>query len=338
MKNLIIILLASLFILGSLKSQDWQEKKDTIFTKSGVIIGGATGSDNSQLTVLSKYNIYGGGGYGILSKHSTNHTYLDFSTKSRIGYSSLWRSQAQCAAIGASLYLKKDNASTYDSHSGGGFFTCEFDNYSPYSMSDNIHFLGGIYSTIKGSIATYPNESAISAVIGNDQIKSSKTYGGYFVGRGYFSDNLGVGTKSPRAKVEIANGDIYISDIDKGIIMKSPDGSCWRGALDNSGTLVFKSIECPKDETTSQRLTLSSNATLEYSGPGQNEIVLDLGQKQFDKISYNIFRTDGEYITSGLLDSNDLKVDISVLGSGIYVIELFDSNRNRIDSREFTIL
>ena len=35
------------------------------------------------------------------------------------------------------------------------------------------------------------------------------------------------------------NGDVYIEDIDKGIIMKSPDGRCWRGQLDNNGTLNF---------------------------------------------------------------------------------------------------
>jgi hypothetical protein len=56
---------------------------------------------------------------------------------------------------------------------------------------------------------------------------------------------IGFGTKNPKAKVEVADGDVYISSIDKGIIMISPDGQCWRGTINNSGTLEFTSVECP---------------------------------------------------------------------------------------------
>ena len=56
---------------------------------------------------------------------------------------------------------------------------------------------------------------------------------------------VGLGTENPKAKLEITDGDIYISDIDKGIIMKSPDGNCWRGVLDNSGNLNFSATTCP---------------------------------------------------------------------------------------------
>ena len=56
---------------------------------------------------------------------------------------------------------------------------------------------------------------------------------------------VGLGTEDPKAKLEVTDGDIYISDIDKGIIMKSPDGNCWRGVLDNSGSLSFSGVVCP---------------------------------------------------------------------------------------------
>ncbi|MCO5266774.1 MAG: hypothetical protein M9948_12990 [Lentimicrobium sp.] len=45
--------------------------------------------------------------------------------------------------------------------------------------------------------------------------------------------NVGIGTIEPSAKLQVANGDIFIEDIDRGIIMKSPDGHCWRGILNN---------------------------------------------------------------------------------------------------------
>jgi hypothetical protein len=56
---------------------------------------------------------------------------------------------------------------------------------------------------------------------------------------------VGIGTPSPTAKLEIADGDIYIKDIGKGIIMTSPNGQCWRGTINNSGVLQFSAIHCP---------------------------------------------------------------------------------------------
>lgn len=59
------------------------------------------------------------------------------------------------------------------------------------------------------------------------------------------SGNIGIGTDSPNAKLEIADGDVYIKDINKGIIMTSPDGQCWRGTINNSGVIEFSAITCP---------------------------------------------------------------------------------------------
>lgn len=57
--------------------------------------------------------------------------------------------------------------------------------------------------------------------------------------------SLGLGISAPRAKVDIADGDVYIANSSNGIIMKSPDGTCARGTLTNSETLAFTSVACP---------------------------------------------------------------------------------------------
>jgi hypothetical protein len=57
--------------------------------------------------------------------------------------------------------------------------------------------------------------------------------------------NIGIGITDPSAKVEVAAGDIYIRDINRGVIMKSPDGQCWRGTIGNDGVLHFIAIPCP---------------------------------------------------------------------------------------------
>ena len=47
------------------------------------------------------------------------------------------------------------------------------------------------------------------------------------------------------AKVSVKGGDVYIDDISKGVIMKSPDGNCWRLTINNSGSIVTTSVACP---------------------------------------------------------------------------------------------
>lgn len=56
---------------------------------------------------------------------------------------------------------------------------------------------------------------------------------------------LGLGTEMPKAKIEVANGDVYVSDPSKGIILKSPNGNCWRVTVDNTGNFVRTQITCP---------------------------------------------------------------------------------------------
>lgn len=43
----------------------------------------------------------------------------------------------------------------------------------------------------------------------------------------------------------IKQNDVYIENIGSGVIMKSPNGDCWRVTVDNSGNFVSTSITCP---------------------------------------------------------------------------------------------
>lgn len=57
--------------------------------------------------------------------------------------------------------------------------------------------------------------------------------------------NIGIGTSNPAAKVQVASGDVYIQDVNRGVIMKSPDGSCWRMTVSNAGAPVLTKVACP---------------------------------------------------------------------------------------------
>ena len=57
--------------------------------------------------------------------------------------------------------------------------------------------------------------------------------------------NVGIGTNSPKAKLEITDGDVYVTDTSKGIILTSPGGNCYRITVADDGSLVTTSITCP---------------------------------------------------------------------------------------------
>ncbi len=56
---------------------------------------------------------------------------------------------------------------------------------------------------------------------------------------------VGVGTADPRSKLHISSGDVYIDNSANGVILTSPNGSCFRVTVDNAGSLSATSITCP---------------------------------------------------------------------------------------------
>lgn len=49
----------------------------------------------------------------------------------------------------------------------------------------------------------------------------------------------------PKSRLHVFNGDINVDQIGRGIILKSPNGNCWRVTIDNNGEFVRTAIACP---------------------------------------------------------------------------------------------
>jgi hypothetical protein len=63
------------------------------------------------------------------------------------------------------------------------------------------------------------------------------------------TSNIGIGGTLPavsaKSRLHVFNGDINVDQIGSGIIMKSPNGNCWRVTVDNTGAFVSTAITCP---------------------------------------------------------------------------------------------
>lgn len=107
--------------------------------------------------------------------------------------------------------------------------------------TDKYTDFGQVLSTGRGLIVRASAEDGIiKFLLGQDEMNSS-------VERMRLTNdgNLGVGTEAPVSRIHVANGDVYIENISNGVIMKSPNGDCWRMTINDDGSMKTTSIPCP---------------------------------------------------------------------------------------------
>ena len=57
--------------------------------------------------------------------------------------------------------------------------------------------------------------------------------------------DIGIGTTTPQTQLPLSNGDFYLDNSANGVIIKSPNNSCWKITVDNTGALTTISVTCP---------------------------------------------------------------------------------------------
>ncbi|HPE77235.1 MAG TPA: T9SS type A sorting domain-containing protein [Draconibacterium sp.] len=146
--------------------------------------------------------------------------------------------------------------------------------------------------------------------------------------------NIGIGTIEPTTKLQIADGDIYISDIEKGIIMKSPDGECWRGTLNNAGILEFTKIACPELTSSVNFISNKSKEIVIYPNPTDNQVDIILENSENISLKLQVFDVNGSVIKSQEINQNQKSVNIQNFPSGIYLFKISDNNGNEICTKK----
>lgn len=191
-------------------------------------------------------------------------TYLHAHSDLRLSYLSAFPSGT--GAFG--IYSVMDNITSLTTTSGytgygtSGFFTTSVtDPLSAGPVSGKTFWVAAVYGALNGSVTQFPATGAFSAIIGRDLINhtpndysvlANNTFAAYFVGKGYFSDNVGINTTgAPSTKLEIKGtsgttlkivdgnqgaGKILVSDADGVASWSSGASSLAWSLTGNSGT------------------------------------------------------------------------------------------------------
>lgn len=205
------IIYTSILLLFTLTTYgQWTDGTGTVYvnpTTTKVGIGTST--------PLYPLHVDAGTSSGITSRFlkNFNGTYVSANVESRDCAVSNHSIQGQGSAqMGLMTIRNSTSSSSAKSYSGAGVFTTVLDGYE--SAGSNTIYVGGTLNRIKGTIYDAGDESIFASVTALDEINLNQTWAGYFDGKAYFSERVGIGTTSPDINYMLSiNGKIRAKEV-----------------------------------------------------------------------------------------------------------------------------
>lgn len=114
--------------------------------------------------------------------------------------------------------------------------------------------------------------------------------------------------------------------------MKSPDGQCWRGTVDNFGSLNFTLITCPENVSVATGGTKTSTHILISPNPTENNVRLRIEDLELKKLKYFVFDVNGKILDQGKIRNSEQIIELASFISGIYLIKIIDKKGNIIST------
>ncbi len=139
----------------------------------------------------------------------------------------------------------------------------------------------------------------------------------------FWDGNVGVGTYNPRTKLQIKGGDIFIEDQFAGLILKSPDGQCWKGTIDDNGSFTFESIDCNLVTGSNEDSGISQQQTARiFPNPAGNKLYVDIpvGMQQTYVALYN---EQGVLLQSKDVQAGRNTISLKKIPAGVLIVKVY---------------
>lgn len=121
-------------------------------------------------------------------------------------------------------------------------------------------------------------------------------------------------------------GDIFLEDIQSGIIMKSPNGQCWRGTLTDQGMLSFVPTNCPEASLTALTSTAETAPLKLFPNPTGDKVILDF-QRSEHHTTLQISTLEGKIMHEQTLLYDKTELSLSQFPAGTYIFVVLQNGQ-----------
>jgi hypothetical protein len=144
-------------------------------------------------------------------------------------------------------------------------------------------------------------------------------------GRYLFNDGyVGIGTTNPVAELQV-NGNIFIEKDNAGLVLKSPDGQCWKITVSNAGELATTSINCTLTTDIDTKTPVENNIRI-FPNPTSGELTIE-AEQELNQGRVSIFSMEGRQLYSEQIQGITAKIDLRHLQPGIYIVNVEGDGR-----------
>jgi hypothetical protein len=148
-------------------------------------------------------------------------------------------------------------------------------------------------------------------------------------------DNFHFSTKAETDFV-FHQGNIFIEDIQKGVIMRSPDGQCWLGKLNNQGMLTFEQTTCPEGATSQPETMAPAKQLKVFPNPASGFLEVHTGAIS-GKLALSLMDASGKQLREQQAQAGKNILKLEGLPAGAYILvlkkdgELVESTKVLVD-------